>query len=653
MKGNVINLNTLHLNSVRLNGIGKVQSVSLKGGSTEDPVFPPIEPPVEPEPAPAYTLSASVANGVVSATLNGVVVSLPYTANEGDVIVVSVTPNDGYEFNGWNDGNTDNPRTITMNADVALSAQCVEVVQPPVGKYIQFEDKAVEAICVENWSSDGIGLTEEDAAKVTSLGAVFKGNTSIISFDELQYFTGLTPYLKPPTTWNDGAFYNCTSLERVTLPPNVTILSSDFRSCKNLREVRGLEQITDITSEAFNSCSALAMELNLERLKTIVNASFTNSGIVAILSLGKVKNIPGSSTWNYTPFANCKSLKTVVLPSTLESIGDNAFNNCQKMEWMKVLATTPPSMATTNTLLSTNNCPIYVPDASLEAYKTATNWNQFADRIHPLSEIEGSPYIQFEDAEVERILMANGVSSDGIGITKEDAAAVTNLKQVFNKASIETFGEFVNFTGIASMGGNYTNFAMSSLREIDLPSSVKAFNKDSYGGQTGAFRNCKSLISIGDTSHIETLGRYSFENCSAYTQDVDMPSLKDTIGYMAMYASGIKKIVNLGNATILEGVPHASVNSPQGAFAMCKSLEEARIPATMEQIQKGSFGFCTALKTIICEATTPPALDANAWYGSNALANIYVPDASLEAYKGATNWEAHASLIKGISEYNG
>ena len=129
MKGNVINLNTLHLNSVRLNGIGKVQSVSLKGGSTEDPVFPPVEPPIEPEPTPTYTLSASVTNGMVSATRNGSAVTLPFTANEGDVIVVEVTPNDGYAFEGWNDGNTDNPRSITMNADVALSAQCVEVVK--------------------------------------------------------------------------------------------------------------------------------------------------------------------------------------------------------------------------------------------------------------------------------------------------------------------------------------------------------------------------------------------------------------------------------------------------------------------------------------------------------------------------------------------
>ena len=29
---------------------------------------------------------------------------------------------------------------------------------------------------------------------------------------------------------------------------------------------------------------------------------------------------------------------------------------------------------------------IYVPDNSVDAYKAATNWSQYADRIKPLSE---------------------------------------------------------------------------------------------------------------------------------------------------------------------------------------------------------------------------------------------------------------------------
>ena len=358
MKGNVINLNTLHLNSVRLNGIGKVQSVSLKGGSTEDPVFPPVEPPVE--PTPTYTLSASVTNGKVSATRNGSAVNLPFTANEGDVIVVEVTPNDGYEFNGWNDGNTDNPRSITMTADVALSAQCVEVVQPPVGNYIQFEDKAVEAICVANWSSDGIGLTEEDAAKVTTIGTTFKGNTAITSFNEFEYYTAVT-------SLTTSAFYSCSSLKSIKFPSS----------------------ITEIGVQAFYGCSALEGDLLLDNVTTIGHNAFNGCKKLTSVYAPVLGSIPQDG------FRYCSGLQSVELGDVITSIGIRGLRDCTGLQKIIVRAATPPTLGA-DALTSTNNCPIYVPDASLEAYKTATNWNKYADRIHPLSEIEGGHITTFE-----------------------------------------------------------------------------------------------------------------------------------------------------------------------------------------------------------------------------------------------------------------
>ena len=50
-------------------------------------------------------------------------------------------------------------------------------------KYIVFADPVVEQICVANFSSDGIGVLTEDAAKVTDIGTIFNGNTEITSFD--------------------------------------------------------------------------------------------------------------------------------------------------------------------------------------------------------------------------------------------------------------------------------------------------------------------------------------------------------------------------------------------------------------------------------------------------------------------------------------
>ena len=47
---------------------------------------------------------------------------------------------------------------------------------------------------------------------------------------------------------------------------------------------------------------------------------------------------------------------------------------------MRIEATTPPTLSNTNAI-STATTEIQVPMASVDAYKTATNWTNFADII--------------------------------------------------------------------------------------------------------------------------------------------------------------------------------------------------------------------------------------------------------------------------------
>lgn len=92
----------------------------------------------------------------------------------------------------------------------ALGINVVEVPAPN----IEFADANVKAICVANWDTNNDGeLSEEEAVAVIDLGTVFKYNTQITSFDELQYFTGLTSI-------GYQAFSGCRGLTSVTIPPS-------------------------------------------------------------------------------------------------------------------------------------------------------------------------------------------------------------------------------------------------------------------------------------------------------------------------------------------------------------------------------------------------------------------------------------------------
>ena len=333
-------MNALHLNSCQMNGASKMQVASSGGGGIIP--LPPTEPEIPEEPEiPTYILSASVTNGKVSAKRNGSAVNLPFTANEGDVIVVEVTPNDGYTFEGWADGNTDNPRTITMTADVVLSAQCVEVVQP--SKYIQFEDKAVEAICVANWSSDGIGLTEEDAAAVTTIGTTFSGNTEITSFDELRYFTGLT-FLSTTTSTNTGAFAGCSSLESIVLPTSVTIIGDfSFSKCSALKAVGGMDNVVRVQRYAFS-------ESAVEEL-ILPSCTFCGTGIASQALIKKIvapllQKIDGS-------FNKMQHLELLDVGTELTEIAVYSFWAMSSNKTTFICrAKTPPSMSGNNNMTS-------------------------------------------------------------------------------------------------------------------------------------------------------------------------------------------------------------------------------------------------------------------------------------------------------------
>lgn len=82
-------------------------------------------------------------------------------------------------------------------------------------------------------------------------------------------------------------------------------------------------------------------------------------------------------------FYYCSGLRSVTIPSGVISIGERVFANCANIQSITIEAITPPTLGGA-AFNNTNDCPIYVPAASVNAYKTATNWSDYADRIQAI-----------------------------------------------------------------------------------------------------------------------------------------------------------------------------------------------------------------------------------------------------------------------------
>ncbi len=108
-----------------------------------------------------------------------------------------------------------------------------------------------------------------------------------------------------------------------------------------------------------------------------------------------------------------------------------------------------------------------------------------------------------------------------------------------------------------------------------------------------------------------------------------------TIGEKAFQNGGMPSLV------IEEGV----VNIANNAFWACSNLKKATLPSSIESIGDYAFQY-SGLTKITINATTPPTLGYYVFENASSLAHIYVPSADVSAYKGASGWSDHASIIE-------
>lgn len=266
---------------------------------------------------------------------------------------------------------------------------------------------------------------------------------------------------------DDEAFEGCNHLKTVKLPAKLyNVGKRVFANCKKLQTVENMEAAM-IGEEVFAECPSLAKDMSILNNATSIPERFA---------------------------ANNLSLKSFVVPATIEKIGRQAFYGCKEL--------------------------------SVVDFSQATN----------LKEIEMTA---FADTGIKEIVLPASLTKIG----REAFADCRNLTSViFTDSNIkllptEAFKDCVNLTTVQLPSslraiGSYA-FKGTKIASLELPGKLFRLDDSAFCNMcyltnlklpsrlsvipNSCFENCKNLEKVEASTNLHTIARYAFDNCVSLT----------------------------------------------------------------------------------------------------------------------------------------
>ncbi len=359
-------------------------------------------------------------------------------------------------------------------------------------------------------------------------------------------------------------------------------------------------------------------------------------------------------------FEDNLNLISVTIPSTVTSIGTDAFDGCRKLVEVYNLASTLLIQAgnSDNGSIGYYALDVYSDEtAQSKLYKTASNY-VFYESIYKTALIgyigtktnlnlppnykngnyEIHDYAFYHNETIESITIPDSVTSIGeyafYSCTSLNAVYITDISAWCN---IDFDNDYSNSSNPLYYAHNlYLNGTL--VTNLVIPDSVESIG-------SSAFYGCTSLESITIPDGVESIGHVAFSNCTSLTSITIGNGVTRINSYAFVYCTSLESItVEEGNTvyhssgncliktatkTLVIGCKNSiiptdgSVTSIGGsAFSNCTSLESITIPDSVTSIGEWAFSSCTSLTSITIPDSVE-SIDYAAFRGCYKLVEVY------------------------------
>lgn len=406
----------------------------------------------------------------------------------------------------------------------------------------------------------------------------------------------------------------------VTIPESVT--APDGLPCK----------VVYIFKNAFEKCKNINSIILPGTIEGIGDVAF--GGCESLASV----NIPDAVTSiGMRVFDGCTSLKSLTLPSGLQSIGSNAFDNCTSLESITI-----PSSVTSiggNPVAGCSALSSIIVESGNTVYDSRNNCNAIIST-------SDNKLI----AGCQNTIIPNGI----ITIGSYAFSGCTGLTSLSIPSTVTNIGSsaFRKCTGLTSINipnsvGTIGAFAFdgcSALVSVGLPNSITSIGRDTFNGCSNlssivipstvtsigefAFFGCKSIPSLVIPKSVIQIGNYAFrymESCNAITVEDGNPVFDSRNNCNAIINTSTNELVAGCTATI---IPETVTAIGPGAFCGA-GIVNMEIPNSVTSIGESVFAYCTSLESVVLPDGLKE-LAKEAFHGCSSLKAIDIPS-SVEA----------------------